>query len=1247
MLSKPMWRAVCGAALAAGMLQAAQDRIQGPADTAHLRPAPGRVHPLARAEYDRGAANASMPLSYVTLYFKLDSSVEQFLDELQMPSSPNYHKWLTPGQFGQRFGLSDADASKVAAWLQAEGLKIHDVARGRHWVTFSGTAASVGKALRTSFRRYEVNGKMHYANVAQPMIPAAFEPVVAGFGGLDDFGPESQAISAPVASPDYNIGTNHYLAPDDFATIYDVAALYGAGIDATGQSIAILGESDISLADLHAFRSKFGLAQNDPQIMLVGPDPGTNGNEIEADLDLQWSAAVARNANIIYVNARSINTAAEYAVDQNLAPIMSESFGGCEQYNSPILRAVAQQANAQGITWIAASGDAGATTCDRSAIGRLATHGLSVSFPASIPEITALGGTSFNDSGGTYWAAANSPTLASALSYIPEQAWNDSRTGFASTGGGASSYFAKPLWQTGPGVPADGARDLPDISLNSSGHTPYYVISEGKAYGVSGTSASTPTFAGMLALLTQHLAAGGPQQGLGNINPALYRLAQATKDVFHDVAAGDNQEPCEQGSPACVNGLAGYSAGPAYDQTTGIGTVDAYNFVMEWGTGSPTSTALSVSPSSALPSDTVQLTASVSAGGVAPTGNVDFVINVNGTSIDLGTAVLAGTGATATATLSVTGGTLALAQGSVSALYGGDGAFAGSSGSATAQIVPAANAGSFVVPLVTPNPTPEVLGSFPYTVSLTEIAGVATTLTGFTVNGVTQNLSLWTSNKIPANGTVSAALSGAVATVPLNRTFIFTGQDADGRMWTQQITVPFISPLLPGTPAVAPGIVISSVTGGTVAYDSQAPASCQWYLPLTVRETGGYYLLLSTLRTSQGDISSQIQSIFGTTHLAPYGSLSGYLCFAAAGAPVTVTVIGTIEDSSLSGTVSFITPASTFAPASTTDAVALSVAPQTVALDQTSSTAPVTLDFGGASVAWTATVMQGSSTAQWLTLSSSAGTGAGSITLKASATGLSPGAYNATIGIYAQGASPAVAYVPVRFVVGSSPQVTITGLQNAFSFQSAFAPGMSMSVYGTNLAAGTQTASSLPLPLTMQGVSVTVNGITAPLYYASPGQLNVQIPYETGAGPTVIAVNRGGQVAAFSFTVNETAPGLFSSAIDNSTGLPVSSAATGSVLLLFMTGEGDTTPFLVTGATPSSAITNPSALPKPRLAVTVTVGGVPAKVLFAGIASGLVGVTQIDIMSPDGVPSGPQDVVVTVGGVAAPAIKLAIAAPSQ
>jgi uncharacterized protein (TIGR03437 family) len=154
--------------------------------------------------------------------------------------------------------------------------------------------------------------------------------------------------------------------------------------------------------------------------------------------------------------------------------------------------------------------------------------------------------------------------------------------------------------------------------------------------------------------------------------------------------------------------------------------------------------------------------------------------------------------------------------------------------------------------------------------------------------------------------------------------------------------------------------------------------------------------------------------------------------------------------------------------------------------------------------------------------------------------------------------------------------------------------------------------------------------------------LNIQVPYEIGAGPAIVAVDNGGQVAAFPFTVTMTAPGLYNSAIDNVTGLPAASAATGAVLLLFMTGEGDITPFLATGATPSSSITNTALLPKPRLPVAVTVGGVPATVLFAGIPSGLAGVTQIDIVVPTNAAAGAQDIVVTVGGTAAPPITLTV-----
>jgi uncharacterized protein (TIGR03437 family) len=233
----------------------------------------------------------------------------------------------------------------------------------------------------------------------------------------------------------------------------------------------------------------------------------------------------------------------------------------------------------------------------------------------------------------------------------------------------------------------------------------------------------------------------------------------------------------------------------------------------------------------------------------------------------------------------------------------------------------------------------------------------------------------------------------------------------------------------------------------------------------------------------------------------------------------------------------------------------------------------------------------------------------------------------------------------VTLTVGGSPAMSIAGLVNNFSGGLTAAPGMIAAVFGTGLAtAGTALAAqNLPLPFSLGGVSATVNGVSAPLYYASPGQVNVQIPYETGAGTAVLAIDNNGQIATATFPVAAIAPGLYPGAIDNSTGVLVSSANAGQLLLLFMTGEGDVTPTLSTGATPYPS-SNPANYPVPRQKVSVTVGGLSAKLLFQGVPYGLAGVTQIDLIVPDGVASGPQQVVVTVGGVAAPPLTLTVTA---
>jgi len=459
---------------AASLFAAPRDRVIRPVDARATAVIPGNVHRLAQPRFDQGPVDAGMQMNYMVVFLKSAVDQQRELDQLlvdqQNPSSPQFRKWLTPEAFGNRFGVSASDESKVVTWLNSSGFKIEHRSRANNWVAFSGSAGQVSAALHTAVHRFQVNGETHFANVSEPAVPSALADVVGGFLGLNDFHLKSFAI--PV-TPDLNSGTSHFLAPADFATIYNLAPLYQAGIDGTGQNIAIVGDSDIQITDIRSFRSRYGLPANDPKLVpYTTVDPGLNGDAIEADLDLEWSGAVAPNATISYVFGPSVFAALVYAIEQNVAPVVSVSFGGCEVDASPVFyRAVAQQGNAQGISILASSGDSGAAGCDRQGIFPQAEQGRRVAFPASLPEVTAVGGTQFAEGSGNYWAATNSPTFGSALSYIPEMAWNESSgSGLGASGGGASTVYPRPAWQAGPGVPMDNARHVPDISLSAAIH---------------------------------------------------------------------------------------------------------------------------------------------------------------------------------------------------------------------------------------------------------------------------------------------------------------------------------------------------------------------------------------------------------------------------------------------------------------------------------------------------------------------------------------------------------------------------------------------------------------------------------------------------------------------------------------------------------------------------------------------------------------------------------------------------------
>jgi subtilase family serine protease len=685
---------------------AVPSRITQAVDESNLTVLRGNTYYLASAEYDRGAAPASLPMSRMLLVLQRspsqEAALEQLLDQQQDHSSPNYHQWLTPQQFGQQFGPSDQDIQTITAWLESHGFQLAPLSNGRTVIEFSGTVSQVEEAFHTAIHKYSVptaEGTLedHWANSSDPSIPTALTPVVAGVRSLHNFSARAmnhfagafhrdqrsgkilpaQLLPIPQFTPGSGCGILggpcEGLGPFDLAAIYDVTPLWNAAtpIDGTGQTIAIVGETDITPADWTTFWNMFGVATPKGLLKIIvnGPDPGFQADESEADIDTQWSSAVAKGATIDFVESESteatlgVDLSAEYIVDNNLAPVMSESYGACELLigttGNTYYNALWQQASAQGITVFISSGDQGSAVCDRGE--QSAQDGLAVNGFGSTPYNVSVGGTDFNDltTTGRYWSPTNNANQANALGYIPEVTWNDTCTnseifpflqpptttaeqscnnaeaqqdGFLGVAGGSggvsnctsstsnlrsscSGGYAKPSWQSAPGVPTDGKRDLPDVSLFASNgfNNSFYIIcqsdangcnlSEGQFSGFGGTSVSSPIFAGIMALINQKT---GERQG--NANYVFYKMAATASNscnsstvatgttnncIFYDIRAGSTiAMPCTAGSPNCTvtsagdpfGVLSGYSTTSGYDLATGLGSVNVANLVNQWST---------------------------------------------------------------------------------------------------------------------------------------------------------------------------------------------------------------------------------------------------------------------------------------------------------------------------------------------------------------------------------------------------------------------------------------------------------------------------------------------------------------------------------------------------------------------------------------------------------------------------------------------------------------------------------------
>jgi trimeric autotransporter adhesin len=736
---------------------AQESRLTQPVNDHALVTLRGTVHPLANAANDRGAVSPDLQLDRLQLVLKRspqqEAALRQLLQDMHTPGTANFHKWLTPEQFGQQFGPSDQDVQTIESWLETQGFKVLKVNPGKQTLEVAGTVGALQQAFHTTIHKYAVNGQLHNGNASDPQIPVALAPVLGGFVSLNNFpihhysrflgsaqyNPKTHEAIPEWTLPGGVLGKTYAVAPEDFATQYDVTPLYTASkpLNGSGQTIAIINESNININFVNNFRTLFGLPASTPQVIIDGNDPGIdgannpdglNGASAEAYVDVEWSGAVAPGATIDLVIAGDTSVelglylAAERAVYSNIAPVISVSFGECEASlgaDNSFLSGLWEQAAAQGITVTVSAGDSGSAGCDNQDTETVAQYGLAVSGFASTPFNVAVGGTDFHYTNAaalaTYWNSTNDSNNGSLISYIPEQVWNDSQFGLnlliepagtiAGGSGGPSTCgnptldstgttvtacapTPKPSWQVGTGVPADSARDLPDVSLFSADgiNGSYYAVcaadgdcqgtSNPQISGIGGTSVASPAFAAIMAIVNQ---AYGPQ---GQADYELYPLAAKTPTAFHDIQAGTNQMPCLAGSPNCTNGeLTGYAATPGYDLASGLGSIDANVLVTNWNSrskGTATTTTFTPSSTSFTHGTAVTLKTSVAGSGGTPTGDVAVMTDSPLISNQGQVVLTLASGAASASVGSLPGGSY-----NVWGNYSGDGTFAPSASSKT------------------------------------------------------------------------------------------------------------------------------------------------------------------------------------------------------------------------------------------------------------------------------------------------------------------------------------------------------------------------------------------------------------------------------------------------------------------------------------------------------------------------------------------------------------------------------------
>ena len=562
----------------------------------------------------------------VSLNYRDAAGLDAFLARLNNPSSADYHHYLSPEQFAARFAPTQAQVDQVKAYLTGKGLTVTDVASNRMLIDAKGPAKTVQSAFATSESRYHDNktNKDFTANDTAPSVDASVSALIGGVSGLNNhYQLHNYATTPKAGTPQVGSGPGGGYTAQELRSAYGVDKLVGAGTDGSGQSIAMLEFSHFTQSNITKYDQQYATGSPTPTVVKVdsGDDDTAGDGVTEVELDIEVAHAIAPKANVAVYEAPNsdqgeIDMWNKFVTDK--VSVVSSSWGACELDDTASTETavdnVAKQGAAQGQTFLSAAGDSGAYDCYRHGGTQSPNaNNLAVDFPGSDPYVTSVGGTVLTEgSGGTYSG---------------ETVWNEGTATKWAGGGGVSSKFARPSWQTGPGVSTSSLRQVPDVSANAANYSIYTV---GQWTYVGGTSAATPFWASVLTLANQQAVAAGHAK-VGQVNSTLYQLGSSSNygTLFHDITSGDNLH---------------YSAAANFDEASGWGSPKADALVANLSGGGTTQpgapSVTSPGNQTNLVGDTVSITAHATGGTTPYTWSASGL--PTGLSIASGTGVISG-----------------------------------------------------------------------------------------------------------------------------------------------------------------------------------------------------------------------------------------------------------------------------------------------------------------------------------------------------------------------------------------------------------------------------------------------------------------------------------------------------------------------------------------------------------------------------------------------------------------------------